>query len=117
MAVGGRQVCVIAGPCAVESEKQIMEAAEAVRKAGRICCGVVLTSREPLRIHSRHEREGTQAPCKAGKMTGLPIVTEVVNPETAELVAEYADVLQIGTRNSQNFELLKKIGKLKKRCC
>jgi len=115
VSVGGRQVCVIAGPCAVESEKQIMEAAEAVRKAGAhmLRGGAYKPRTSPYSFQGMKEK-GLKLLAKAGKMTGLPIVTEVVNPETAELVAEYADVLQIGTRNAQNFELLKKIGKLKK---
>ena len=60
------------------------------------------------------EEEGLKLLAKARELTGLPIVTEVINPETAELVASYADILQIGARNSQNFALLKKVGQLKK---
>ncbi len=115
VSIGGRQICVIAGPCAVESEKQIVEAAEAVRKAGAhmLRGGAYKPRTSPYSFQGMKEK-GLKLLAKAGKMTGLPIITEVVNPETADLVAEYADVLQIGTRNAQNFELLKKLGKMKK---
>jgi 3-deoxy-7-phosphoheptulonate synthase len=113
--IGGQQICVIAGPCAVESEKQIMQTAEAVRNAGaRMLRGGAYKPRTSPYAFQGMKEKGLKLLAKAGKTFGLPIVTEVVNPETAELVAEYADVLQIGTRNAQNFELLKKIGKLKR---
>ncbi|HMK43531.1 MAG TPA: 3-deoxy-7-phosphoheptulonate synthase [Dissulfurispiraceae bacterium] len=115
VSLGGKQLCIMAGPCAVESEKQIMESAIAVKEAGAhmLRGGAYKPRTSPYSFQGMKEK-GLKILAKAGKATGLPVVTEVVNPETADLVAEYADVLQIGTRNAQNFELLKKLGKLRK---
>ncbi len=115
VAIGGKQIIVMAGPCAVESEKQIIDTAIAVKEAGaHILRGGAFKPRTSPYSFQGMKEKGLKLLAKAKKITGLPIVTEVVNPETAELVAEYADILQIGTRNSQNFELLKKVGKIKK---
>lgn len=111
--VGGKQVVVMAGPCSVESEKQIIETAQAVKAAGaHILRGGAFKPRTSPYSFQGLEEEGLKLLAKARDITGLPIVTEVVNPETAELVAEYADILQIGARNAQNFALLKKVGQL-----
>jgi 3-deoxy-7-phosphoheptulonate synthase len=105
----------MAGPCAVESEEQIIDVAKAVKKAGaRILRGGAFKPRTSPYAFQGMKEDGLKLLAKAREVTGLPIITEVVNPETAELVAEYADILQIGTRNAQNFELLKKLGQLKK---
>ena len=113
--IGGKDIIVIAGPCAVESEGQILEVAAAVKKAGaKVLRGGAFKPRTSPYSFQGMKEEGLRLLAKAREVTGLPIITEVVNPETAELVAEYADVLQIGTRNAQNFELLKKIGQLRK---
>lgn len=113
--IGGSQIIVMAGPCSVESEKQIIESAEAVKKAGgHILRGGAFKPRTSPYSFQGLEEEGLKLLAKARELTGLPIVTEVINPETADLVAEYADILQIGARNSQNFALLKKVGQLKK---
>jgi len=113
--IGGKDIIVIAGPCAVESEEQIIEVANSVKQAGaRILRGGAFKPRTSPYAFQGMKEDGLKLLAKAREETGLPIITEVVNPETAELVAEYADILQIGTRNAQNFELLKKLGQIKK---
>jgi len=113
--IGGSQVIVMAGPCSVESEQQIIESALAVKKAGaHILRGGAFKPRTSPYSFQGLEEEGLKLLAKARDLTGLPFVTEVINPETAEMVADYADILQIGARNSQNFALLKKVGQLRK---
>jgi 3-deoxy-7-phosphoheptulonate synthase len=115
LAVGGAKIVVMAGPCAVEDEKQIIGVAEAVKKAGgHILRGGAYKPRTSPYSFQGMKEKGLRLLLKAKKVTGLPIVTEVVNPESAELVAEYVDILQIGARNAQNFELLKTVGRIKK---
>jgi 3-deoxy-7-phosphoheptulonate synthase len=115
VAIGGREIVVMAGPCSVESERQIIDTAIAVQKAGALVLrgGAYKPRTSPYSFQGMEEA-GLKLLAKAREESGLPFVTEVVNPETAELVAEYADILQIGARNSQNFALLKKVGQLKK---
>lgn len=113
VAIGGKEIVVMAGPCAVESERQIIESAEAVKAAGAtILRGGAFKPRTSPYSFQGLEEEGLKLLAKARDLTGLPFVTEVVNPETADLVAEYSDILQIGARNAQNFALLKKVGQL-----
>lgn len=113
--IGGKKVIVMAGPCSVESERQIIESALAVKKAGaHVLRGGAFKPRTSPYSFQGLEEEGLKLLAKARELTGLPIVTEVIDPETADLVAQYSDVLQIGARNSQNFALLKKVGKLKR---
>lgn len=113
--VGGKQIIVMAGPCSVEGEEQIIETALAVRDAGaRMLRGGAYKPRTSPYSFQGLEEEGLKLLSKAREISGLPFVTEVVNPETVELVAEYADMLQIGARNSQNFALLKKVGQIRK---
>lgn len=115
LVIGGRQLVVMAGPCSVESEKQIIDSAVAVKKAGaQVLRGGAFKPRTSPYSFQGLEEDGLKLLAKARDLTGLPFVTEVINPETAELVAEYADILQIGARNSQNFALLKKVGQLRK---
>jgi 3-deoxy-7-phosphoheptulonate synthase len=115
VSIGGAQIIVMAGPCAIESEKQIIETAIAVKKAGaHILRGGAYKPRTSPYAFQGMKEKGLKLLAKAREVTGLPIVTEVVNPEAADMVAEYADVLQVGTRNAQNFELLKKVGRTKK---
>jgi 3-deoxy-7-phosphoheptulonate synthase len=115
VAIGGKEIIVMAGPCAVESEDQILDVASAVKKAGaKVLRGGAFKPRTSPYAFQGMKEEGLKLLAEAREKTGLPIITEVVNPETADLVAEYADILQIGTRNAQNFELLKKLGQLKK---
>ena len=111
--IGGEQLIVMAGPCSVESEAQIIETARAVKEAGaHVLRGGAFKPRTSPYSFQGLEEEGLKLLAKARDLTGLPVVTEVINPETAELVAEYADILQIGARNSQNFALLKKVGQI-----
>lgn len=113
--IGGEQVIMMAGPCSVESEKQIIDSAIAVKEAGaHILRGGAFKPRTSPYSFQGLEEEGLKLLAKARELTGLPVVTEVINPETADLVAEYADILQIGARNAQNFALLKKVGQLKR---
>jgi 3-deoxy-7-phosphoheptulonate synthase len=115
VAVGGREVIVMAGPCSVENERQIIDTALAVRDAGaQVLRGGAYKPRTSPYSFQGLEEEGLKLLAKAREESGLPFATEVVNPETAELVAEYADILQIGARNAQNFALLKKVGQLKR---
>lgn len=113
--IGGPQLIVMAGPCSVESEEQIIESAVAVKAAGaQMLRGGAFKPRTSPYSFQGMEEEGLKLLAKAREVTGLPFVTEVINPETAELVAEYSDMLQIGARNAQNFALLKKVGQLKR---
>lgn len=113
--IGGQQLIVMAGPCSVESEEQIIESAIAVKAAGaQMLRGGAFKPRTSPYSFQGMEEEGLKLLAKAREVTGLPFVTEVINPETAELVAEYSDMLQIGARNAQNFALLKKVGQLKR---
>jgi len=115
VSIGGKDIIVMAGPCAVESVEQIIDVAHEVRKAGaKVLRGGAFKPRTSPYAFQGMGEEGLKLLADAREKTGLPVITEVVNPETAELVAEYADILQIGTRNSQNFELLKKLGQLRK---
>lgn len=110
--IGGEDFVVIAGPCAVESEEQIMETAEVVAKAGaKLLRGGAFKPRtSPYDFQGLGER-GLQLLQKAKEATGLAIVTEVMTESQIPMVAEYADVLQVGARNMQNFGLLKELGK------
>jgi 3-deoxy-7-phosphoheptulonate synthase len=111
--IGGDDFIVIAGPCSVESEKQIMDSAEAVAKAGaHMLRGGAFKPRTSPYDFQGMETEGLKLLKKAREATGLAIVTEVMSDRDVELVAEYADVLQIGARNMQNFSLLKTLGKV-----
>ncbi len=110
--VGGNNCVVIAGPCAVESEAQIMTTAQAVREAGATMLrgGAFKPRSSPYTFRGMGE-EGLRLLAQARAETGLPIVTEVMTPTDVELVARYADVLQIGARNMQNYQLLEEAGR------
>jgi 3-deoxy-7-phosphoheptulonate synthase len=105
--IGGRKFQVMAGPCSVESEKQVLTTAEAVRKAGATILrgGAFKPRTSPYEFQGLGEK-GLKILAKARRETGLSIITELLSEQQAELVAEYADILQIGTRNAQNFQLL-----------
>ena len=110
--VGGDEFVVMAGPCSVESEKQIMECAEAVAEAGgKILRGGAFKPRTSPYDFQGMEEQGLKLLRKAKEATGLAIITEVMSDRDVDLVAEYADILQIGARNMQNFALLKALGK------
>jgi len=113
--IGGEEFVVMAGPCSVESERQIMETAEAVARAGaRLLRGGAFKPRTSPYDFQGLEREGLRLLRKAKEATGLDIVTEVMSDGDVDLVAEYADVLQIGARNMQNFALLKAVGRCRR---
>jgi 3-deoxy-7-phosphoheptulonate synthase len=115
VSIGGPEIIVMAGPCSVESEEQILVSARAVKEAGaQILRGGAFKPRTSPYSFQGMEEEGLKLLAKAREATGLPVVTEVINPETVELVADYADILQIGARNAQNFALLKKVGQIRK---
>ena len=110
--IGGDEFVVIAGPCSVESEEQIMRSAEAVAKAGaKLLRGGAFKPRTSPYDFQGLEEEGLKLLQKAKKATGLAIVTEVMGDRDVDLVAQYADVMQVGARNMQNFMLLKALGK------
>jgi 3-deoxy-7-phosphoheptulonate synthase len=114
-AFGGGHFGVIAGPCSVESERQIIRAAQGVKSAGaRMLRGGAFKPRTSPYSFQGLELDGLKLLALARKETGLPFVTEVINSESAGISAQYADMLQIGARNVQNFSLLKKVGKLGK---
>jgi len=111
----GKRPVVVAGPCAVESEEQIMKTARAVKKAGAdMLRGGAFKPRTGPHTFQGLREEGLKLLYQAGKATGLPIVTEVMSPDNVGLVAEYADLLQVGARNMQNFDLLRELGKIRK---
>jgi len=109
--VGGNQVVIIAGPCAVESRGQLMETALAIKEAGAQALrgGAYKPRTSPYSFQGLGE-EGLELLAEARQLTGLPIITEVMAPEMVPLVAKYSDVLQIGARNMQNYPLLHAAG-------
>ncbi|MDP9201453.1 MAG: 3-deoxy-7-phosphoheptulonate synthase [Gemmatimonadota bacterium] len=113
--VGGDTVVVIGGPCSVESEEQILSAARIVKAAGGTALrGGAFKPRSSPYSFQGMGKKGLQLLARAGRETGLPIVTEAMDAEGAELVAEVADCIQIGARNMQNYSLLKTVGRMKK---
>jgi 3-deoxy-7-phosphoheptulonate synthase len=111
ISIGGKDLVLIAGPCAVEDRNQILETAHAVREAGAQALrgGAFKPRTSPYAFQGLGE-EGLELLAEAREATGLPIVTEVMSPEQVPVVAKYADVLQIGARNMQNFALLNAAG-------
>src|ERR1700748_2806335 len=109
--VGGREFVVMAGPCSVESERQIMETAEGVAEAGaRMLRGGAFKPRTSPYDFQGMELEGVKLLRKAKQATGLGIITEIMSDRDVEMVAQYADCMQVGARNMQNFALLKSLG-------
>ncbi|MCD6139158.1 MAG: 3-deoxy-7-phosphoheptulonate synthase [Deltaproteobacteria bacterium] len=115
VAIGGPKFVVIAGPCAVETEEQLMESAYVVKKAGASMLrgGAFKPRTSPYSFQGLGE-EGLKILARAREKTGLPVVTEVMSASDVELVESYVDVLQVGARNTQNFALLKGVGHSKK---
>ncbi|MEJ5252929.1 MAG: 3-deoxy-7-phosphoheptulonate synthase [Chthonomonadetes bacterium] len=109
--IGGEQLTIMAGPCTIESEEQLMQTARFVKQMGAhiLRGGAYKPSTSPYSFHGMGE-EGLKLLAQAREETGLPIVTEVMDTRDVELVAQYADILQVGTRNMTNFSLLKEIG-------
>jgi 3-deoxy-7-phosphoheptulonate synthase len=113
--IGGKTVVVMAGPCSVESEAQVLEVAERVKEAGaRILRGGAFKPRTSPYAFQGLKEQGLKYLAEARKRTGLPVVTEVLETESVEMVAEYSDILQIGARNIQNFTLLRRVGEMGK---
>ncbi|MCH7548251.1 MAG: 3-deoxy-7-phosphoheptulonate synthase [Candidatus Krumholzibacteriota bacterium] len=113
--LGAKEFVVIAGPCAVEGPEQVSSAALAVKKAGaRILRGGAFKPRTSPYAFQGLGEEGLRILLAAKKETGLPVVTEVISPGLVPLVSEYADVLQIGARNMQNYALLEAVGQIRK---
>jgi 3-deoxy-7-phosphoheptulonate synthase len=112
---GDSPVVIMAGPCAVENKERLLDIARAVKKAGAHCLrgGAYKPRTSPYSFQGLGE-EGLKYLAEAREKTGLPIVTEVMDARDIELVARYADVMQVGARNMQNFTLLKEIGRTKK---
>lgn len=111
--IGGDRLVVMAGPCSVETREQMLETAEAVKAGGaHILRGGAYKPRTSPYDFQGLEVEGLKLLAEARERTGLKVVTEVVTTEDAEIVAEYADILQVGARNMQNFALLKRLGKI-----
>jgi len=113
--IGGEGFVMMAGPCTVESEEQLMETARAVKAAGATVLrgGAFKPSTSPYSFQGMGE-DGLKLLALARAETGLPVITEVMHIGNIDLVCEYADILQIGTRNMQNYDLLIEVGKLKK---
>lgn len=113
--VGSSEVVVIAGPCSVENREQLMETAKAVKSGGGVILrgGAFKPRSSPYNFQGLGE-EGLKMLSEARLETGLPVVTEVMDTRLVELVAGYADILQIGSRNMQNYPLLKEVGMLRK---
>ncbi|HHY18495.1 MAG TPA: 3-deoxy-7-phosphoheptulonate synthase, partial [Firmicutes bacterium] len=111
----GQDKVVIAGPCAVETENQMLKTAEAVKKAGAnmLRGGAFKPRTSPYAFQGLKEK-GLELLKEAGDLYDLPVVTEVVDPRDVELVTKYADMLQIGARNMQNFSLLQEVGQTNK---
>ena len=115
VAFGGEEIPVIAGPCSVETEKQIVDAARIVKAAGAVALrGGAFKPRSSPYSFQGLGRKGLELLAVAKRETGLAIVTEAMDEEGAHLVAEVADCIQIGARNMQNYSLLKTVGKIRK---
>ncbi len=115
IAIGGKAIVVMAGPCSVESEAQVQEVADAVKAGGaKILRGGAFKPRTSPYAFQGLKEQGLKYLADARKRTGLPVVTEVLETESVELVAQYTDIMQIGARNIQNFTLLRRVGEMGK---
>ena len=113
--IGGGDFVVMAGPCSIESEEQLMESGYVVKKAGaKILRGGAFKPRTSPYSFQGLEEEGLKLLKKVGEKVGMPVVTEVMNTTEVDVVEQYSDILQIGARNVQNFALLKKVGHCRK---
>ncbi len=109
--IGGKKIVVMAGPCSVESREQVLEVATKVKAAGAsILRGGAFKPRTSPYAFQGLEEEGLKYLAEARRETGLPVITEVMEPDKVAVVAEHSDILQIGARNVQNFSLLRKVG-------
>jgi 3-deoxy-7-phosphoheptulonate synthase len=113
--IGGPKVVVMAGPCSVESRSQVLEVAEKVKAAGAaVLRGGAFKPRTSPYSFQGLEEEGLKLLDEARRETGLPVITEVMEPDKVDVVAEHADILQIGARNVQNFSLLRRVADVEK---
>jgi 3-deoxy-7-phosphoheptulonate synthase len=113
--IGGEEIIVMAGPCSVEGEEQIVKIAKAVKKAGaKMLRGGAWKPRTSPYSFQGMEEEGLKLLDLARKETGLAVITEVMNPRDIELVEKYSDIMQVGARNVQNFSMLKELGQCQK---
>ena len=113
--VGGNRICIAAGPCSVESEEQMLGIAERVKTSGAVFLrGGAFKPRTSPYAFQGLKAEGLMYLRRARERTGLPIVSEITNPAHLELFMEYVDVIQVGARNMQNFELLKELGRVRR---
>src|SRR5437773_2254071 len=113
--IGGKQLVVMAGPCSVESRPQLLAVAEGVKAGGaHVLRGRAFKPRTSPYAFQGLEEEGLKLLHEASKATGLPVVTEVMEPDKVDVVAEHADILQIGARNIQNFSLLRRVAETRK---
>ena len=113
--IGGKDIVIMAGPCAVESEEQLTETAKSVRAGGAsLLRGGAFKPRTSPYSFQGLGKEGLEMLDRARKLTGMPVVSEVMDTRQVETVAKYADMLQIGSRNMQNFPLLKEAGQTSK---
>ena len=110
--IGDKRIVVMAGPCSIESRTQMLETAHAVKEAGAQALrgGAFKPRTSPYSFQGMGE-EGLQILAEAREQTGLPVITEVMSSEQVPIVTKYADVLQIGARNMQNYELLRSVGR------
>jgi 3-deoxy-7-phosphoheptulonate synthase len=110
-AIGGREVVVMAGPCAVEGEGQILDVAHRLKEAGAsVLRGGAFKPRTSPYSFQGLGVEGLELLARAREATGLMIVTEAIDPESASIIAEFADIVQVGARNMQNYPLLRRVG-------
>jgi 3-deoxy-7-phosphoheptulonate synthase len=113
--IGGPKVVVMAGPCSVESRSQVLEVAQKVKAAGAaVLRGGAFKPRTSPYAFQGLEEEGLKLLDEARRETGLPVVTEVMEPDKVDIVAAHADILQIGARNVQNFSLLRRVADVRK---
>ncbi|HEX67755.1 MAG TPA: 3-deoxy-7-phosphoheptulonate synthase [bacterium] len=113
--IGGKEIVVMAGPCAVESKENVLRIAKAVKKEGaKVLRGGAFKPRTSPYSFQGLGEEGLKILKEVSEETGLSIVTEVMDPRNVELVYQYADILQIGARNMHNYDLLKEVGKIDK---
>jgi 3-deoxy-7-phosphoheptulonate synthase len=113
--LGGDQIVVMAGPCSIESRAQVLDVATKVKAAGaHVLRGGAFKPRTSPYSFQGLEEEGLKYLAEARRETGLPVVTEVMEPDKVEVVAEHADILQIGARNVQNYSLLRRVAETRK---
>jgi len=113
--IGGEEVVVMAGPCAVENKEMLIKTAKKVKEAGaKVLRGGAFKPRTSPYSFQGLGEEGLRYLKEVSKITNLPVVTEAMDPRQVELVSRYADIIQIGARNMQNFDLLKEVGKINK---